>query len=192
MNHEEAEAAFRAALDAGDVDEILRLTALLDEMDPKRTEPNLLGAALWFGEQGIPVFPLRTMGKVPLPHSRGFKDASTDRDQILRWWEQYPYANIGIATGVKFDVVDIDGPQGQIARASHWDDIFKRIDDDAIAKVLTPRPGGLHIYVPVTGDGNRAGVVPNVDYRGDGGYVVAPPSVREDGQYRFLGTPKLG
>lgn len=192
MNQQEAEAAFQAALHGGSVEEVMRLAALIDELSPKRTTPNLIGAALWFAERGIPVFPLRINGKVPMPHSRGFKDASTDREQITAWWvRSYPGANIGLATGHRFDVIDIDGLLGQTSRMEHWETIFAKVDADAIAKVLTPRPGGMHIYVPVTGDGNKQGILPGIDVRGMGGYVVAPPSVREDGQYRFLGTPAL-
>jgi hypothetical protein len=49
----------------------------------------------------------------------------------------------------------------------------------------------MHIYVPAQGDGNSAHLFEGIDYRGAGGYVVAPPSVNEQGAYRFLGTPGL-
>jgi hypothetical protein len=53
-------------------------------------------------------------GKHPLgslvPH--GVKDATTNRAQILAWWTRHPQANIGLATGHLFDVLDVDGPAG--------------------------------------------------------------------------------
>jgi hypothetical protein len=60
-----------------------------------------------------------------------------------------------------------------------------------VAKVLTPRRPGMHLYVPAQGRGNKAAMYPGVDYRGQGGYVVAPPSVTDVGAYRFLGTPNF-
>jgi hypothetical protein len=53
-------------------------------------------------------------GKHPLgslvPH--GVKDATSNRARILAWWTRYPQANIGLATGHRFDVLDVDGPAG--------------------------------------------------------------------------------
>jgi Bifunctional DNA primase/polymerase, N-terminal len=57
------------------------------------------------------------VGKQPLgslvPH--GVKDATTNRARILAWWTRHPQANIGLATGHTFDVLDIDGPSGEHA-----------------------------------------------------------------------------
>lgn len=172
---------------------------MTDDDTPKAT-PSLLASALWYGEQGLRVFPLSPGSKIPYAGSNGCLDASSNADVIRGWWEYSPDANIGIATGHLVDVVDIDGPAGQQSRAQHWEDTFARIDEINVAKVLTPRPGGMHIYVPAQGDGNSAGIVPGVDYRGAGGYVLAPPSVLIEGlckpsdtpgTYRFLGTPNF-
>src|SRR4029434_7390551 len=45
-----------------------------------------------------------------VPH--GVKDATTNRARILAWWTRHPQANIGLATGHRFDVLDVDGPEG--------------------------------------------------------------------------------
>ena len=45
-----------------------------------------------------------------VPH--GVKDATTNRARILAWWARHPQANIGLATGHRFDVLDVDGPTG--------------------------------------------------------------------------------
>lgn len=211
----EAETDLKDAYLSGDAERIAAAESLVDKLDVPTGPPSLLGAALWYTEQGIPTFPLRVGGKKPWPGCgpcltecagpevcghptcHGLKDATLDGDKIRWWWEQKPEANIGIATGHTFDVVDIDGPLGQASRVQHWAEVFEAIDQDAVAKVLTPRPGGMHIYVPPTGDGNSTGIVTGVDYRGKGGYVVAPPSVilpgdkDHPGTYRFLGTPAL-
>lgn len=213
---------FTAASATGDLARIDAASAAIDRLDVAKEPPTLLGAALWYAERGIPVFALIPGRKLPFglcaetckeipgerakcpgPHEcghdqcHGVLDANTDADRLRRWWTAKPNANVGLATGHRFDAVDVDGPIGQKSRASHWDDIFARIDTDSVAKVLTPRPGGMHIYVPPTGQPNSTNIVTAVDYRGLGGYVLAPPSViapgtaDSPGTYRFLGTPNL-
>ena len=193
-----AEAELTAAWLCGDAARAEAAEARVNQLAAaQRTEATLHQAALWYAEQGLKVFPLQPGSKIPFPRSHGCLDASSMRDVVDGWWETSPDANIGIATGHLVDVVDVDGHPGQVSRAKHWDDIFGRIEADQVAKVLTPRPGGMHIYVPATGEGNGAGIVPGVDYRGKGGYVVAPPSViapggkDTPGRYQFLGTPRL-
>jgi hypothetical protein len=57
------------------------------------------------------------VGKHPLgalvPH--GVKDATCNRARVLAWWTRHPQANIGLATGYRFDVLDVDGPEGEQA-----------------------------------------------------------------------------
>jgi hypothetical protein len=212
----DSEAQMRAAIVSGDPEQIAAAAALVDQLDRPKPSASLHQAALWYAGLAVPVFPLRAGtkapmgsclecrdGKCPGPQEcghdlcHGLKDATTDIARINQWWGHDPRRNIGIATGHVFDAVDIDGPDGQQSRATHWQDVFADIDRDCLAKVLTPRPGGMHIYVPPTGDGNSTEIVPKVDYRGLGGYVVAPPSVIEPGgkdspgTYRFLGEPRL-
>lgn len=140
-------------------------------------------AALWYVEQGVPVFPCKAGEKVPAT-AHGVKDATTDPGQVNEWWTRTPEANIGLATGVKFDVLDIDD----------WmnvnDDIVDIIDE-GFGFVATPR-GGSHIYLRPSGDGNAANLVPGVDFRGVGGYVLAPPSVLPNGGYRWLEPVDFG
>jgi hypothetical protein len=52
--------------------------------------------------------------------------------------------------------------------------------------VSTPRAGGVHRFVRATGRGNGQRIAPGLDYRGRGGYVVAPPSVVEGRRYTWL------
>lgn len=174
----------RTAINAGDQDLIEQLGTVLDSMDtgsPAAT--STLAAALWYAEQGLRVFPIQPGLKLPYKGTRGFKDASTDADIIRAWWDRWPDSNLAIATGHLVDVVDIDGAPGQQSRCTHWG-MFE--DLPIIATVSTPRAGGMHLYVPAAGVGNKAGLLPGIDYRGDGGYVLAPPSSTPDGSYRFL------
>lgn len=140
------------------------------------TVPELGGWAAWYAAQGVPVFPLRPGHKKPLRGSHGVDDATTDAATVAAWWAQYPDANIGAATGVLFDCVDVDGPEG----AASLDALYPEGWPATVALVRTPRPGGLHCYVPTMGApvkaGGRGGLPKGVDTRGAGGYVVLPPS----------------
>lgn len=138
---------------------------------------SLHAAALWYAEQGISAFPCRPGEKAPATRN-GVKDATTDRAVITEWWTRTPDANIGLATGGLFDVLDIDD----------WTHVNRDIEDiiqEGFGFVATPR-GGAHIYLPASGDGNATNLVDGVDFRGIGGYVLAPPSVLPNGTYRWL------
>lgn len=177
------EAAFRAALDAGDAHQISHYTNLIEQQETDKTPVPLISAALWYAEHGLHIFPLQPGSKIPYGGTRGCKDATNDAEQIRTWWTDRPDSNIGLATGHRVDVVDIDGATGQKSRVTNWD-MFATLH--VIATVATPRPGGMHLYVPASGQGNKAGLLPSIDYRGNGGYVVAPPSRTDIGSYRFL------
>jgi Bifunctional DNA primase/polymerase, N-terminal len=133
-------------------------------------------------------------GKHPLgtlvPH--GVKDATCNRARILAWWTRYPQANIGLATGQRFDVLDVDGPAGAHA-------IRELAAEHGLVSsgpLVRTGGGGWHFYLAPTGLGNvhPAGLA-HVDWRGRGGYVVAPPSRHASGHPyqwavgRDLGTP---
>lgn len=186
-----AKAALIAAMQANaDAKTLNTIGAQMDALEAagKPQRPNLLGAALWYVNQGIPTFPLMPKEKRPHPGTRGFKDATTDPERIREWWHRWPESNIGLATGHLFDVVDIDGAAGQVTRARHRD-VFEPIEAQLVGQVSTPSPGGMHLYIPAQGDGNSQGILPCIDYRGIGGYVVAPPSVTEAGEYEWIGKP---
>jgi hypothetical protein len=142
---------------------------------------SLMGAALAYAAKGIPVFPCRD--KKPLI-KHGFKDASTDADQIRAWWSQWPNALIAMPTGKAsgFDVLDLDSKKGKngFAHIPQWERLTPII-------AMTPS-GGAHLYFKA--DGVTCSVdkiAPGIDTRGEGGYVVIPPSPG----YRWLkgGTP---
>lgn len=191
MRAPDLEAQLRDALDDQRWPEVDRLGALLDaedQADQRRREGvTLASAALWYAQQGLRVFPLQPGTKIPYQRSHGFKDATTDPDRIRAWWDTEPQSNIGIATGHLVDVIDIDGPAGVIswARAMYADD-DTYLGPPVIGVASTPRAGGSHLYIRSDPDkGNRAGILPGVDYRSTGGYVVAPPSHTDVGSYTW-------
>jgi hypothetical protein len=175
---DDTQAAFLAAADRGDHAAADALGHQLDahsqQLQERLTAPGALhAAALWYAAHGVAVFPLQPRGKVPAIRG-GFHAATTDPTQVDAWWQQTPAANIGAPTGRTFDVIDIDGPPGVHA----WTGFAPTLPA-LIGHVLTPRPGGHHLYVPPTGLGNKASIFPSVDYRGNGGFIVMPPSITD-------------
>ncbi len=147
----------------------------------------LLQAALHYAELGYPVFPCARGGKAPLtPH--GFQDATTDAAQIEAWWTQHPSANIGMPTAGLL-VIDVDGADNP------WPgDPEKELDLERAPTSLTPRGGRHHIFRQPAGKawGNTAGkIVPKVDTRANGGYIVVPPSVVGGKPYHWGETLEL-
>src|SRR3954451_13083537 len=75
-----------------------------------------LEAALAFAARDWPVFPLKPGEKVPLiakaAGGNGCHDATTDLEQVQAWWTRWPGANIGLACGVAFWVLDFDPDKG--------------------------------------------------------------------------------
>lgn len=176
--------AWLAALERGDEGESARLEAVLDaatDLERQRRERpgRIAEAALDYARAGIGVFPVEPRGKRPLTR-HGFKDASVDLEQIRAWWGQWPDANLGVPTGLAFDVVDIDGPAGMACMYSTTAPLIDTLTVLGIA--LTSRDGGRHVYVPPAGIGNGTSLWPGIDYRGQGGYVVAPPSIGANGR----------
>lgn len=158
--------------------EITRLEALVNKV----TLPKLGPSALWYARMGWPIFPLLPNSKQPATRN-GFYDATDDPDRIREWWTKRPDSNIGLPTGGKFDVIDVDGPPGIASMVDLGDDVIPEVH----GKVSTPR--GFHLYVEATGDTNRAGVRPGIDYRGKGGYVVAPPSQLDFKRWSWIIQP---
>ena len=125
-------------------------------------------AALKTARKGKPVFPCKP-NKAPYT-SRGFKDATTDPERITALFTKYRAEKIGMPTGRASDVfvLDVDDLEalGELPRQ--------------LPKTLTIRTpsGGLHFYFNhVDGITNKTGTLPDgIDIRGDGGYVITPPS----------------
>ena len=150
--------------------------------------------ALQLAEQGCAVFPLVPGKKNPLTKD-GFKSATTDSGQIRKWWKQHPQANIGIATGasgltvIDGDVKNGDDPVGSLmnlalANGHHF--------PPETLRAATPSDGWhLYFHAPEGVEiRNSAGTLgPGLDVRGEGGYVVAPPSVIDGKSYSWINGP---
>jgi len=150
-------------------------------------------AMIYATQLGWRVFPLHSVadgvcscgdakctGTKPGKHPRtprGCLDATTDAAQVRIWWSQWPDAHIGVATGAGLVVIDIDPRHGG---DDGFDDLRGRLGALPDTVEAITGSGGRHIYLAlpegVTVRNSASTLAPGVDVRGDGGYVVAPPS----------------
>lgn len=149
----------------------------------------LLDAALAYARHGIPVLPVHSPAadgscscerpgcERPGKHPRlrhGLTDASVDPRRIEMWWARWPAANVGLRTGVVMDVADVDSPGG-------WHGLRHLLGGTLpTGPQIRTGGGGWHFWFKPQGHGNRVGLLPGVDWRGAGGYVIAPPSRHAD------------
>lgn len=117
----------------------------------------------------------------------GFKDATTDLEQIVHWWDRWPRANIGVATGILsgFDALDVDPRhrgEESLAELAKDSDL---LESETI--ISHTGGGGIHfLFEHVAGNRNHVGLLPGVDVRADGGYIILPPSRHNSGgSYRW-------
>ena len=147
------------------------------------TRGTVLREALACAERGIPVFPCKPGGKEPLTH-HGFKDASTDPSKIHAWWNAHPLANIGVPTGERSGllVVDVDHPAGLDALEAEHGEL-------PATRTHATGSGGMHYLYRYPAGSNisiSAGKLAHgLDTRGEGGYVIVPPSATT-GPYTVL------
>ena len=141
--------------------------------------------ALYYAELGLAVFPLAYRNKVPAIEG-GCKAATTEKSKIERWWNQNPRYNIGIATGNKSNglvVIDLDvdknkGIDGyEVLR--DWQNKHGELPETW--QSITGRGGYHYFYKDTITHSNKVGLYEGVDIRGEGGYIVAPPSVHPNG-----------
>lgn len=172
---------------------------------PVEVPESLRDAALLYARLGCLVLPLYTgvnglcdcwLGHAcgsPGKHPRlqhGSRGATNDRRLIRSWWRTWPRANVGIATGTPSGlfVLDIDPPHGGNESLSIIESEQGRLP---LTYTVETGSGGQHRYFSMVGTDppirNSAGKLgPGLDVRGQGGYVVAPPSVTPSGHYLII------
>lgn len=171
------------------------MTAVSSSLSPVTTKNPLLEAALQYAALGLPVIPChspeptggctckKTRCPSPGKHPRNWKgttNATTSATMIRKWWERWPDASVAIATAGLL-VVDTDGPTAEMTIAG--------LDLPPSPTAITSK--GKHRYFtdPAGTATNKKGIAlpgvitpDQVDIRGTGGCVIAPPSLHASGK----------
>lgn len=144
-------------------------------------------AAVSYRQMGLSVIPVGR-DKVPLVEWAEYQRELPHPDEVAVWWDQWPGANIGVVTGSvsRLVVLDADGPKGLAS--------LKALGTPGttwLSRTGRPEGGWQQFFQhPGVRVPNRAGLRPGLDVRGDGGYVIVPPSVHASGRrYEWLTAP---
>jgi hypothetical protein len=133
--------------------------------------------------RGWCVLPLRARDKRPLIVWEALQNTRPTAEQVTDWFKRWPSANIGIVTGEisNLVVLDIDPKHGGDASLERLERRFGPLP--ATIEAITGG-GGRHLYFTHPGGliRNRTGLAQGIDLRGDGGYIVAPPSIHPSGR----------
>lgn len=140
-------------------------------------QDDLMHSAIEYARYGMAVFPLVLRGKKP-DTPNGFKDATTDIDNIKQWWRKDPNYNIGIATGKASNgifVIDLDVDKDRgidgIEELKQWEWENSKLPD--ACQSITGR-GGVHMFYKSDKQiFSRTGLLQGIDIRDGGGYIIA-------------------
>lgn len=141
----------------------------------------LLQWALKYRSLGMSVIPVFPKGKEPLIPWKEFQQRKANESEIKEWWKKWPDANLGVVTGSisGVSIVDLDGPEG-----------IKQSESLGLSSRLISLTGkGRHLWYKHPGQTvtNAVRAYEGVDVRGDGGFVLAPPSIHPNGKkYRWV------
>jgi hypothetical protein len=107
----------------------------------------------------------------------GVADATVDPLRLTWWWRRFPEANLGLATGVAFDVLVVHGSEGDAVR---WSVVAEALR--AGGPLVRTGGDGWHFYfAPAGAPGQRPYGLARMEWRSLGDWVVAPPSRHASG-----------
>ncbi|WP_207647317.1 bifunctional DNA primase/polymerase [Parasporobacterium paucivorans] len=146
--------------------------------------------ALSYIEQGFSIVPLESRSKSRFLTEHGFNDASKDREQVIKWFQRWPNANIAIATGEKSKgliVLDFDlKPDLDINGLDYLREWERQNGELPPTIEVISASGGTHLYyqsdLVVDSTQGLFDSTSGVDIRGEGGCIIAPPSIGPSGK----------
>ncbi|MFA5376091.1 MAG: bifunctional DNA primase/polymerase [Dehalococcoidia bacterium] len=141
---------------------------------------NTLEAARGYVRRGWSVVPLGD-DKYPIISWKVYQERTPTDEELVEWFGEGKYVNVGIVTGRVSDLTVIDVEKG--GDCSHFPPTL----------MVRTGGGGYHLYYRHSpGRGNAARIMPLTDIRGDGGQVVAPPSLHRSGnRYEFMNDMEI-
>ncbi len=156
---------------------------------PPHESASIAQAAARYLAGGWSVLPLRRGEKRPLIHWEMLQQARTDAATLEQWFARWPDANVGIVTGEVSNLIvaDVDPKHGGDDSLADLERRYGPLPETVEART---GGGGRHLYFAHPGGfvPNRVGLAQGIDLRGDGGYIVAPPSLHPSGQV-YAWTP---
>ena len=179
------------------------------------SEQSIREQAIAFAQGGVPVFPVsgillqnganactcgRPLGNGPEECKRpgkhpttkhGFQDATTDLKVVDQWFSPYSRWNLAIPTGNGLVVIDVDPKNDGLETLEAFEGWTQGVSLPLTLRVRTGS-GGLHLLYKLSGSirvPSRNAVLPGIDIKADGGYVVAPPSTHLSGSHYAWENP---
>lgn len=133
----------------------------------------LINWCIGYTRNGYPVFPC---GPNKKPLVKWSREATMDLKQIEVWWTRWPSAMIGIPTGARSGLFVVDIDVKSDVNGFHTMEKNGWTLPAEVVEVVTPS-GGRHFYFTFAGERNSASKIgPGIDTRGEGGFIIAPPS----------------
>lgn len=141
----------------------------------------LLKTALWYRKQGFSVIPTKR-DKRPYLSWEQYQNAAADEKTIEGWWNRWPSAQVAIVCGAVsgITVIDADSQAGREVLESEY------ISDSLTVPTVKTAKGWHYYFRHTDGIGNSVRAIPDCDVKNDGGYVLAPPSKNNNGNYRWI------
>ena len=140
-------------------------------------------AALNYAQKHFKIFPLNVNSKSEQVLKSWKSEATNDLQQVQNWWNQNPSYNIGLKTGNGLVVIDVDCKNGK----NGMEQLKPFLATFPKTKVAKTCNDGYHLYYKVDREvRNSIALMEGIDVRGDGGYVLAPPSVVDDKSYAWV------
>jgi hypothetical protein len=161
---------------------IQAVAARAEGLSARRVKPSVREAALAYLARGWSVIPIEPRGKRPVVPWLEYQRRLATPHEIEHWFQRWPDANVGVVTGALSGLVvlDVDPRHGGADSLARLE-----IDHAPLARTIEAATGGggRHLYFAHPGGAvpNRIAIVPGIDVRGDGGCVVAPPSLHASG-----------
>lgn len=146
-----------------------------------------------YGRLGWSVVPIEARGKESLIRWQVYQHRRPEMTELGDWFNRWPAANLAVVTGVisALVVLDLNPQRGAEASLERLEQEHGPLPETVEAAT---GGGGRHLYFnhPDGISGERLDLAPGIDLRGDGAYVVAPPSVHASGEsYRWVRSPEV-